>query len=60
MRKEKCIQSFGGKPEGASPLGRCGHRWEDNYEMDIEEMEWGWSRFMWLRIGASGGLLRSW
>jgi hypothetical protein len=25
--------------------------------MDIEEMAWRWSRFMWLRIGTSGGLL---
>jgi len=54
--EEKCIQSFGGKPEGERTLGRCGHRWEDNFEMDIEEIEWGWSRFIWLRIGTSGGL----
>jgi hypothetical protein len=25
--------------------------------MDIEETEWRWSRFIWLSIGASGGLL---
>ena len=24
---------------------------------NFEEMEWGWSRFIWLRIGKSGGLL---
>ena len=54
---EKCIQSFGGKTEGERQLGRCGRRWEDNYEMDIEEMEWGWSRFIWLRIRTSGGFL---
>ena len=57
MGEGKCIQNFGGKPEGESPLGRCRNRWEGNYVMDIEEIEWGWSRFIWLRIGASGGLL---
>lgn len=57
MGEGKCILSFGGKTEGESPLGRCGHKGQDNYEMDIEEMAWRWSRFMWLRIGTSGGLL---
>ena len=48
---------FWWETEGGRPLQRCEHRWEDNYEMDIVETEWGWSRFIWLRIGASGGLL---
>jgi hypothetical protein len=38
--EEKCVQSFGRKPEGERPLGTCGHRWEDNYKMGIEEIEW--------------------
>jgi hypothetical protein len=25
-----------GKPEGKRPLGRKGHRWEDNIKMDIQ------------------------
>ena len=34
-----------GKPEGKRPLGRPGPRWEDNIEMDLqevgcEEMDW--------------------
>jgi hypothetical protein len=42
-----------GKPEGKRPLGRPRRRWVDNIKMD--GMEWiGW---IWLRIGASVGLL---
>ena len=29
------------KPEGKRPLGRPRHRWEDNIEMDLQELEWG-------------------
>jgi hypothetical protein len=32
---------FVAKPEGKGPLGRRGHRWEDNIKMDIMEIEWG-------------------
>jgi hypothetical protein len=48
---------FVGKPEEYRPLGRE----EDNTKMDltIRETGWGvvWTRFIWLRIGTSGGLL---
>jgi hypothetical protein len=27
-----------GKPEGKRPLGRPGHRWEDNVKMDLKEV----------------------
>jgi hypothetical protein len=27
-----------GKPEGKTPLRRCGFRWEDNIEMDVGEV----------------------
>jgi hypothetical protein len=30
-----------GKPEGRRPLGRPGHRWEDNIKMDLREVGWG-------------------
>jgi len=30
-----------GKPEGKRPLGRTGHRWEDNIEMDLQEVGCG-------------------
>ena len=28
-------------PVGKRPLGRTGHRWEDNIKMDIQEVGWG-------------------
>jgi hypothetical protein len=28
-----------GKPEGRRPAGRSGHRWKDNIEMGLREME---------------------
>ena len=30
-----------GKPEGKKPLGRLRHRWEDNIEMDLQEVGCG-------------------
>jgi hypothetical protein len=30
-----------GKPEGKKPLGRPLRRWEDNIEMDLQEVGWG-------------------
>jgi len=48
-----------GKPEGKRPLGRPRRRWQDNINMDLQEV-WGgvvgtgWS---WLRIGRGGGHL---
>ena len=30
-----------GKPEGKSPLGRPRRRWEDNIEMDLQEVRRG-------------------
>jgi len=35
-RKERHIQSFGGKPEVNRPLGRPRRRWEDNIKMDLQ------------------------
>ena len=29
-----------GKPEGKKPLGRTRHRWEDNINMDLQEVGW--------------------
>jgi len=42
-----------GKLDGWRPLGRSGHRLEDNIKMIFKK--WGGSR--WLRIGTGGGLL---
>jgi hypothetical protein len=30
-----------GKPEGKSPLGRPGHRWDDNIKKDLQEVGCG-------------------
>ena len=35
-----------GKPEGKRPLGRPRHRWEDNIEMDLEEVGRGCGDWM--------------
>jgi hypothetical protein len=47
-----------GRSEGKRPLGRPRLRWEDNIEMDLQEMGWrAWIRLIWLRTGTAGGLL---
>jgi hypothetical protein len=58
-RREKRVQSFGGKPEGKRPLRRPRRRWEDGIKMDLREIGSGgvWSGFTWHRIGTVGGLL---
>ena len=38
--EERCMQDFGGNPEGRRPLVRPRRRWEDNIKMDIQEIEW--------------------
>jgi hypothetical protein len=37
-----------GRPEGKRPLGRPGHRWEDNIKMDL--MEIGIDMANWIRL----------
>jgi hypothetical protein len=47
-----------GKPEGKRPLERYRHRWENNIRMDLREWHGrAWTGCIWLRIGASGGIL---
>jgi len=46
------------RPEGKRPLGRPGHRWEDNIRIDLQEIG-GFGLFIWLRIGTRCGLLWS-
>jgi hypothetical protein len=47
-----------GRPEGRRPLGRPTRRWEDNVNMDLQEVGWGaWIGLMWLRIGTDNGRL---
>ena len=37
----RCIQGFGGKPEGKRPLGRFSRRWENNITMELQEVGCG-------------------
>jgi len=47
-----------GRPEGKRSLGRHGHRWEVNIEMDLEGTAWGvLTGLIWLRIGRGDRLL---
>ena len=47
-----------GKPEGKSPFGRPKHGWEDNIEMNLQEVGKGaWNGSSWLMIGTDGGHL---
>jgi len=40
-RDEKCIQSFGEKPEGKRPHGRPRHRWEERLNQTATVRESG-------------------
>jgi hypothetical protein len=41
-------------------VGKHMHRYEDNIKIYLREIGWGlWAGFIWLRIRASGGLLRT-
>jgi hypothetical protein len=42
MGEGKCVYRVSmGKPEGKTPLGRPGRRWEDNIRMDLQEVGCG-------------------
>jgi hypothetical protein len=45
-----------GRPE-RRPLERPRRRWEDNIQMDLQEVGWGGMDWICLRIGTGGGLL---
>jgi hypothetical protein len=38
--EERCIQRFGGRPDGMIPFGRPRHRWEDIMKIDLQEVGW--------------------
>ena len=45
-----------GNLEAKRPLGRLRCGWEDNTEMDLQEVESGvWTGSSWLRLGTGGG-----
>jgi len=46
------------KSKGKRPFGGSRRRWEDNIQMDLQEVGWGgWTGSTWLRIGTGGGNL---
>jgi hypothetical protein len=48
------------RPEGKRPLGKPRRRWVDNIKMDLRKKDgMVWTGLIWLRIGTSGGLLRT-
>jgi len=36
--EERCIQSFGGNPEGYKPFGRPRFRWKANIKIELQEL----------------------
>jgi len=54
---KRCIEGFGGKPDGKRTLQRQRRRWED-IKTDLQEVGWrAWTEVSWLRIGTGGGHL---
>jgi hypothetical protein len=45
-----------GRPVGNGTLGRHRHRWEDNIEMDLQEVGWGMD---WIELARDRERLRS-
>jgi hypothetical protein len=45
-----------GKPEGKTPLGRLGHRWEDNIKMELQEV--GCGGMGWIKLAQDRGRWR--
>jgi alpha-glucosidase (family GH31 glycosyl hydrolase) len=53
-RGEKCTRFWWERLEKKDHLEDRG---VDGIRMDLREIGWGWSGYIWLRIGADGGLL---
>ena len=41
MREERCIQGFGGEPEGKRTIRRPRSRWENNIKVGLQEVGCG-------------------
>jgi hypothetical protein len=60
--KRNAYRILVGRPEGKKPLGRPRRRWVDSIELGFRETGIGWEGvdwMIWLRIGTTGGLLRT-
>jgi hypothetical protein len=53
--KKNSYRILEGKPEGKRPIGRPRRLWKYNIKIDGVV----WTHLMWLRIGTSGGPLRT-
>jgi hypothetical protein len=54
--KRNAYRIFVEKLEEKRQLGRPKLKWEVRTKVDLKETGRGWTRFMWFRIGTSGGL----
>ena len=41
MGERRVLSRVVGKSEGKRPIGRTGHRLEDNMKLDLQEVDWG-------------------
>jgi hypothetical protein len=57
VEKKNACRILVGKPEGKRPLRRPRRRRVNNIKMDLRYFGMVWIGLIWLRIGASGGLL---
>jgi hypothetical protein len=48
LEEQRCIQGFGGKPEGTRPLGIFRRRLGDNIKMDHQEV--GCGLMNWIKL----------
>jgi hypothetical protein len=56
--KKSAYSVLVGRPEGKRQLGRPRCRWDDDIEMDLQEVGCGaWTGVFWLRIRTVGGRL---
>jgi hypothetical protein len=54
-REETFVQLWlGNQKIGRQKIGRHGRRWEGNIEMNLKEVEWIWTRLIWI-IGRTNG-----
>jgi hypothetical protein len=57
--KRNAYRILVGKPEEKRPLRKPRRRWVDNSKIDLRYDGMIWTGSIWLRIGTSGGLLRT-
>jgi hypothetical protein len=56
-KKDKCIQRFGGTPDGKRPLVRNSHRWGNNIKCICKKWDVGHRLEYLVKIGTGGGCM---